>query len=268
MGNCKRCGGPPPSNACLDWKYCTCWLHMFFSSHYWLTLRLDVSICKFSFSVLFLVVHQLWYLEQARSGDTRIGHGRGRPNFAWDWENKTQRNGRLSWEHTICDFVPYAHLESPGEKILNHFTEAQQATLSDYLGGLCILPPDLRYRLCSQAWILQQASYSQTIQMVSDFSNYMKILNEVGGSLTIRDFDNRVLSTHQSLGSCREDYGSALYGCVKRGDKGIILKTTAQEAEDYFLDIPPIPAKHRIGTETSPWRRLMWVQCLFLLLML
>jgi hypothetical protein len=77
----------------------------------------------------------------------------------------------------------------------------------------------------------------------------MKMLNEVGGSFTIRDYDD--INPDIRL---NEKRGRALYGCVKSRDGGSILTTTAQEAEEYFLDIPPISTENSM---TRPWRRLM-----------
>ncbi|KAF4632377.1 hypothetical protein G7Y89_g5750 [Cudoniella acicularis] len=201
--------GPPQSNTCLDWKY-------------------YVPLYKDDFS------------------GERVGRGRGRPDFAWKWENKNP--GVANWEQSGCDFVPYSHLEPPGETILSLFTEGQHAKLSNHLGGLYTVPPDLRYRLFFQAWELQNKGWDFSMKVASEFSGFMTTLNEVGGSFTIRDYDD--VDPDTRLNAIR---GRALYGCIKGRDGGSILKTTAREAEEHFLYIPPIA---RISM-TRPWRRLI-----------
>jgi len=192
----------------------------------------------------------------------RRGRGRGRPNFAWEWENNNQSVGCWRWKQASCDFVPYSHLEPPGEVPWTIFTGEQQAILCNQLGGLYTVPPDRRCLLPFQACVLEeQLSWDSAIHMASEFSSLMTTLNEVGGSFTIRDFDDTDLRLCDRM---REVRGRALYGCVKSRERRNILKTTAQEAEEYFLNIPPILTKGRKFTATSlpnisPWRRIMYV---------
>ena len=179
-------------------------------------------------------------------GGKLVGRGRGRPDFAWKWEDKKPSIAHR--EQSDCDFVPYSHLEPPGETILDLFTGTQPARLMKDLGGLYTVPPDLRYRLFFQAWELQNNGWDFSIKVASEFSGFMKTLNQVGGSFTIRDYDDSDPDTRLNT-----RLGRALYGCVKSSD-GSMLKTTAQEAEEYFLNIPPIPTKSSMA---RPWRRLM-----------
>jgi hypothetical protein len=192
------------------------------------------------------------------------GRGRGRPNFAWEWEDNDQPRGSWRWSFwklSSCDFVPYSHLEPPGAELRTFFTGEQQAILCNQLGGLYTVPPDLRCSLPFQACELEQLSWDSAIHIASEFSGLMTTLNEVGGSFTIRDFDDTDLHSHTKMWVVG---GRALYGCVKSRDRRNILKTTAQEAEEYFLNIPPIPKKDIDLGETGsplkalPWRRVMY----------
>jgi hypothetical protein len=129
------------------------------------------------------------------------------------------------------------------------FNEEQHAVFRRLLGGLYNVPSDQRLSLAFQAFELQQQSWNIATQIVSEFLSSMKILTDFGGSFTIRDYDN----THgeETVSDIRP--GAALYGY-----KGDVLKLTAQEAEEYLINIPPI--KRNKSTVTSPWRRLMQVE--------
>ncbi|KAE9368149.1 hypothetical protein N431DRAFT_560667, partial [Stipitochalara longipes BDJ] len=154
-----------------------------------------------------------------------------------------------TWAKSDYHFVPYSHFLHPIESARNTFTGEQHAELRDLLGGLYTVPPDLRFKLFFQACELPKQNWDFAIKAASKFLGAMKILNEVGGSFTIRDFDDGDLD----IPLCATQR-FVLYGCVKGRDKGSILKTTAEEAEEYFLNIPPIP---RMKRGTAPWRRLI-----------
>jgi hypothetical protein len=87
------------------------------------------------------------------------------------------------------------------------------------------------------------------METVSEFLSFMETLRDFGGSLTIRDYDN----TPEGADVSAIKHGAALYGYT-----GDVLKSTAQDAEEYFIDIPPIKLDQAM--ENSPWRRLMQVK--------
>jgi hypothetical protein len=100
-----------------------------------------------------------------------------------------------------------------------------------------------------QAFELQQQNWDSAMKTVSKFLSFMEILRDFGGSFTIRDYDD---SSHG------KDVSGIFPGVALYGYKGCVLKATAQDAEEYALNIRPI--KWHESTGTSPWRRLMQVE--------
>jgi hypothetical protein len=85
--------------------------------------------------------------------------------------------------------------------------------------------------------------------IISKFLSSMEILRYIGGSFTIRDYDD----SYNPMDVSYPEGRAALYG-YKKG----VLKATAQDAEEYVINIPPIQLDKAPGT--SPWRRLMQVE--------
>lgn len=179
------------------------------------------------------------------------GGGRGRTDFGWKWNLITLRPiGPDVWEPSLANFVPYSHILRLHLNLPNLFTEEQHAVFRELLGGLYSVPSDQRLALVFPAFELQQEDYDVAMSRVSEFLSFMKVLKDFGGSFTIQDYDATCNGTGALEGS-----GAALYGYkYKRG----LLKATAQDAEEYFINIPPIRWDTPPGT--SPWRRLMHVE--------
>jgi hypothetical protein len=176
----------------------------------------------------------------------RVGLGRGRTDFGWNWNRGSDVR---RWESSIAHFVPYSHVLPRRRELRGRFMESQDADFKDFLGGLYTVPSDQRLAFVFQEFDLKQERYDLARRATSEFMSFMEILTDFGGSFTIRDFDD----THHGEEISQIRSGAALYGY-----KGGVLKATAQDAEEYFVNIPPIRLDKETGT--SPWRRLMQVE--------
>jgi hypothetical protein len=153
------------------------------------------------------------------------------------------------WRSSLAHFVPYSHVLPRPRTLPSLFTEEQHAEFRQLLGGLYTVPSDERLALVFQAFELQKHSYDNAKVIISQFLSFMEILGDFRGSFRIQDFDD----SPDGMSLLDIEHEVALYGY-----KGGVLKGTAQDAEEYFLNISPIRLDK--PTRTSPWRRLMQVE--------
>jgi hypothetical protein len=121
------------------------------------------------------------------------------------------------------------------------------------LGGLYTLPYDHRLRLPFQDFEINRGPEEFTARFLS----FMEELINLGGSFEVRDFDDSSKATTIYYDKTKHWEGVAFYGHDYK--RRIIRTITAQDAEEYFINIPPIAIDSDVPAidGTCPWRRLM-----------